>query len=274
MRINLADSKKEAKELLFSHGNSLRLILLSRLAMFVVLLPVLIYAYVSALLFTLIGESIWCYVYPLIPALPIAVFISFPMITNLFVFSENVYSSGIANVLSGFKKSYFTNVAAGAILTLLWLPPLAALVTAFAAPDFASRILAENVYPYIISITESISLPSELEGLISMILYWGFIAILLIAAVLLFLLIVLVSDRIFLFPYYITQGLTLRQALKKSCKVTKNCKGAGSRFILSFTTLLLLSALTLGLLLIFYTLPIMLLTYSSFASDIDGNVQE
>ena len=113
-----------------------------------------------------------------------------------------------------------------------------------------------------------------LEWLISMALYWGFTAILFVVAVLLLLLIVLVSDRAFLFPYYVTQGLTVRQAFKKSRQATKPCKGTGTRFLLSFAPLLLLSAVTLGLLFIFYTLPLMLLTYSSIASDIDGNVQE
>ena len=63
MHVNLTDAKNEAKALLFSRGNSLRLILLSILSMFAVLLPMLIYSYTSSLFYIFLGDNVWCYIY-------------------------------------------------------------------------------------------------------------------------------------------------------------------------------------------------------------------
>lgn len=73
----------------------------------------------------------------------------------------------------------------------------------------------------------------------------------------------------FLLPYYVCRGKRTRAALRASRMAMKQHRRACGAYMRSFLGPILLSLLTVGLLLLLWTLPLMMFTYFSLADRID-----
>ena len=75
---------------------------------------------------------------------------------------------------------------------------------------------------------------------------------------------------VFLMPYYFARGEGLLTSFKKSCRAFIVQPFMKDGFALIFLPLILLSALTLGVLLIVFVMPLMMFTYFTLAETLDG----
>ena len=132
----------------------------------------------------------------------------------------------------------------------------------------AAEAADEALQPFYEKLYSQYDMLIDIEWLISTLINWGVTVALMAIAAMLSIITVLLSGSIFFFPFFIARGLSVSEALNRSRELTMQHKGIGPRFLLSFLPLLLLSALTLGLLFVFYVLPLMLLTYFSLAEKI------
>ena len=270
--MKIKNIREEAKGILYSNGNSLRLVLLSILSMFAVLVPVLVYVYTSSLIITLFDENgeniLISYILPALPAIAAAVFISMPAISGAYHFGACVCDGDKTDYLSGYTNGYFKSMATGGILTLRWIPAIIVLVLTAIVPPLAAEAADEALQPFYEELYSQYDMLIDIEWLISTLINWGVTVALMAIAAMLSIITVLLSGSIFFFPFFIARGLSVSEALNRSRELTMQHKGIGPRFLLSFLPLLLLSALTLGLLFVFYVLPLMLLTYFSLAEKI------
>ena len=274
--MDIKSIKAEAKKTLYSKGNHTHLVLLCILTAFAIMIPVLIYAYSASLLMILFdneGENIFLsYILPAILTLICAIFISFPAISGVYLCGKRIYGGERFSLIEGYTENYKKNLAFGAILILRWIPAIAAFILSLILPSLISEKIMgamESTLTDFNSQMGELAKFIDVEWLIYTLLSGAFSIALLIAAALITLAIIALSGRLFLFPYFISNGYEIKEAFKSSKNIMRKPqnKRNHSKFLLSFIGLLCLSLLTLGLLLIFYTGPLMLMTYNTLAEE-------
>lgn len=102
--------------------------------------------------------------------------------------------------------------------------------------------------------------------------FWFYLPIMA-CAIVLAMLVMWLTAYLFLFPYYVCRGESIRRAMKYSVKHMLSRYRGYFGYMLAFLGWVLLSLLTVGVLLILYTIPMMLLTYFIFADKIVGDQQ-
>ena len=279
--MNLKAIKTDAKRVLYRNGNHTKLVLLCILTAFALLIPLLIYIYSSSLLMTLFDEGgeniLLSYILPIIPTLIGAIFISFPAISGAYLCGKKIYDREKHTFIEGYTENYPRNIAFGAILILRWIPAIAIFILSLILPSLITEEITESmedVLSELITQTEALSEFIDIEWLISTLINSTLSIVFLIAALIITVIIITLSGKLFLFPYFISNGYGIKESIKSSRKIMRDPqnKHNHSKFLLSFAGLLCLSLLTLGLLLIFYTVPLMITTYNMLAEKMtDGN---
>ena len=74
----------------------------------------------------------------------------------------------------------------------------------------------------------------------------------------------------FFVPYFVCRGMSAGKALRASRRTMKKKYKLYGAYMMSFIGLVLLSLLTVGVLLLFYTMPVMMFTYFALADRVTG----
>ena len=276
MNLNMKDIKAHAKQTLYSRGKFFDLVLLCILAAFALLLPMLTYLYSSSLMMTLFDEEgeniLLSYILPALPTLICSVLISFPAISGVYRSGRKIFLGERHTLIEGYVDGYRKNIAFGALLVLRRIPAIIALILALTLP----QVLTESVMDHLgISFGElqgGLWDFIDLEWLLSIIISGALSFALLLTALAITFAILAIFGNLFLAPYFISDGHGIKESLKMSREIMRapQNKDDHRRFLASFAGLLCLSVLTLGLLLIFYVVPLMLVTYNTLAERMTG----
>ncbi len=275
MNINIKDIKSEAKQTLYLHGNLLHLVLLCILTAFALMLPVLTYVYSSSLVMTLFDEKgeniLLSYILPTLPTLACAVLISFPSISGVYLCGRKIFDGDRYTLIEGYTDGYRKNIAFGALLILRLIPAIIVLILALTLPSLITESVMDSFGGSFGELGELI----DIEWLVSIIINGAMSMAFLIAALAITFAMIALFGSLFLVPYFISNGHGIKEALKMSREIMRapQNKSNHRKFLASFAGLLCLSLLTLGLLLIFYVVPLMLMTYNTLAEKMTDSGQ-
>ena len=276
----MKDIKASAKRTLYSHGNLFDLVLLCILTAFALLLPMLTYVYSSSLMMTLFDEEgknvLLSYIFPALPTLVCAIFISLPAISGTYLCGRKIFEGERHTLIEGYTDGYRKNIAFGSLLILRLIPAIIVLILALSLPSLITESIMDSFGGSLSEISTELEGLIDLEWLLSIIINGALsMAFLLLALAITFAMIVSFGN-LFLVPHFVSDGYGIKEALKMSRDAmrTPQNKGNNKKFLASFAGLLCLSVLTLGLLLIFYVVPLMLMTYNTLAEKMTADEQQ
>ena len=276
MNINMKEIKALAKQTLYSRGIFFDLVLLCILTAFALLLPMLAYVYSSSLMMTLFdeeGENIFLsYVLPALPTLICAIFISFPAISGTYLCGRKIFEGERHTLIEGYTDGYRKNIAFGALLVIRLIPAIIVIILALTLPSLITESVTESFDGSFGELGELM----DIEWLLSTVINGALSTVFLLLAIAITFALIALFGKLFLVPYFISDGHGIKKALKMSrdaMRAPQN-KGNNRKFLASFAGLLCLSVLTLGLLLIFYVVPLMLMTYNTLAEKMTADEQQ
>lgn len=229
--------RKNAAKILFSNGNIYTMSLGICLCIAAAVLPIILAALIS--LFT--------YVAAILVLVIFLVFVTLPTLGSFFEMSYRLYcghEAHVAEVLAPFVswRRYFKTLRVWLVFSLRVLILVAIVLGAFALSRGTDKIFADGiVFMYL-----------------TRIFIW-FFATIFFAAVAFFMV------SFFLAPYFICQGYGPIRAMKMSEKATLKKWGRIWKYILGFSGLFALSLLSVGMLFVVYTAPVMIFAYFTYA---------
>lgn len=249
----LKAGRKEGKRLLGSRGRWLRLVACAILAMFLVMLPFAVALNVARLI-GVTNNFFIDEVLPFLLMIPTLVLVSAPLTARLV---RRIVSVVQDNRSVTKKANYGRDLVVG-LLTLVWiLLPIVAILLAWGIP---MMMMDTDL------LWQFLKAPS-LGDIIGLLLP---LAIAIVATVLTVLLVfpyLLLTKQMFFVPYYAAEGATLGEAFLCARRRMRMWRGLSVGFLWHFFDLLVLSVLSVGVLLVFYTLPLMWATYVSIAAN-------
>lgn len=280
MNINMKEIKALAKRTLYSRGKFFDLVLLCILTAFALLLPMLAYVYSSSLMMTLFdeeGENIFLsYVLPALPTLVCAIFISFPAISGTYLCGRKIFEGERHTLIEGYTDGYRKNIAFGALLVIRLIPAITVIILALTLPSLITGFVMDSMGGAFDDLSGELEGLIDLEWLLSTVINGALSMIFLLVAIAITFALIAIFGNFFLVPYFVSDGYRIKDALKLSrdaMRAPQN-KGNNRKFLASFAGLLCLSVLTLGLLLIFYVVPLMLVTYNTLAEKMTADEQQ
>ncbi len=239
--------RQEAQRLLHARGRLLRLALYGILSVFLLMLPFALSMHTVSLLSltpiwsdTVFMETIL----PYLLMIPTFLLVTCPLTVTVLRYVVAVVKD--ERPMRRKKGGYGRDVLFG-LLTLVWLLlPVVLMLVAWTLPSQWVAAELESFWGNLLGIMLG-ALAAITVGSLS--LPWFFL-----------------TRRLFFVPYYAATGCTLREAFGRSRARFLADKPFPTAFATSFLGLLVLSVLSLGVILIFYTLPLVWTAYCLVAS--------
>lgn len=269
--------RAEAKKTLYSRSNQTRLVLLGIITTFGIMIPVLTLSYAASLIDILLYEyeygTLIATVASSALAVISAVLVTFPLISDAYQCAFDCFNGSRVRYAGCFGKDYKRHIGAGALLSVRWLPAVALLLLSASLPSFIAGRLADANAQALNEATKAIDGLIDLHWLVEILLSWAFMLLFITAALAVSFIIFFCFGSLFMFPYFVSRGKSLSESVRMSKRIMKQSKGANRRFLSSFTGLMILSVLSLGILFIFYCLPLMLVSYFEAAGRLENGEQ-
>lgn len=240
--------RKNAAGILFSRGNIYTMSLGICLCIAAAIVPIILAGVISSFGYEAAESvSLTLDIVAILTFVIFLIFVTVPTLGSFFEMSYRLYrgqETHVAEVLSPFcaPRRYFRTLRVWLMLSLRMLVLVAIPLAAFG----------------LTSITDMMFGDVELLMNLSSVVIWLFAAVAFCAAG-------FFMVSFFLAPYLVCQGYSGRRAMLMSAKLTAKKWGRIWKYLLGFSGLFALSLLTVGMLFVVYTAPVMIFAYFIYA---------
>ena len=186
------------------------------------------------------------------------VFIAFPVIGGFLLFSYKLYKNDKAHI----SQLFYPFVDKGTYFKILKCAFLILLRVTFLCTIPAISVIASQ---------KIIEMMAKLNPFMHIVSFFGAFASVALSVALAVVLAFLTAGG-YLIPYFMCKGFSVSDASRMSARAMRGKKYITAKYIFGFTGVIIISLLTVGMLFVVYTLPVMIFAYFIYADQITENI--